>query len=319
LFEVGEGLVRAGRAGEYVELLQHLRDAFPSAYLKSFSYYDRDIVCYKIIHQDVDELRSYLDWFKEYPDVGPDALFELIDFMMVKECDDLAADLIEAVYDPVLRSPHVLSGGDLVKHLLLRYCVPYLDRGWTQSELDSLIAAFKGIRAPLRAAWYQPEQVDRMLSDISDELDPAFFASYADQRSLTDYYYRVTQNFMGWLHKTQGFSWLKAQFYSTKALQYLLRIIPAGKRPKRPFTITRPFIEQTVGIRGGLLLFPGAVETYSRLNAIYWFSAYLHQHAMLSEQEMRKIQAWCTELWSTAEPQLRGNSIEAEAFQRFPG
>ena len=319
LFEVGEGLVRAGRAGEYVELLQHLRDAFPSAYLKSFSYYDSDIICYKIIHQGPDELRPYLNWFKEYPDADPDSLFDLIDFMMVSECDDLAVDLIEAVYDPVLRSPSVLGGGDLVNHLVLRYCAPYLDRGWTQSDLPALIETLKSIRAPLRAEWYQPEQIDRMLSDIAGELDPEFFASYADQRDLNSYYYRVTRNFMGWLHKTQGFSWMKAQFYSIKALQYLLRIIPAGKRPKRPFTITRPLVEQTVGMQHDMFVFSGAVDIFSRLNAIYWLSAYLGQQALLPEQEVSEIQAWCTELWSIVEPKLRGNSIEAEAFQRFPG
>ena len=319
LFELGADLVRAGRSGEYIEFLQHLRDAFPSAYLKSFSYYDSDIVCYKIIHQGEDELQTYLNWFKEYPDVDPDSLYELIDFMIVSDYDDLAADLIEAVYDPLLRSPSVLRGGHLVNHLVLHYCAPYLDRGWSQPELAALTEQLKGIHASLRADWYQPDQLDRILSNIAGELDPEFFASYADQRDLDHFYYRTTQNFMGWLRKTQGYSWMKAQFYSSKALEYLLRIIPAGKRPKRPFTITRQLVEQTVGIQYDMFLFPGAVETFSRLNGIYWLSAYLQQHAMLPEQEMREIQAWCTELWSIAEPKLRGGSIESEAFRRFPG
>ena len=38
LFELGGRLVEAGRASDYIELLQRVRKDFPDAYLKSFSY-----------------------------------------------------------------------------------------------------------------------------------------------------------------------------------------------------------------------------------------------------------------------------------------
>jgi tetratricopeptide (TPR) repeat protein len=320
LFELGADLVRAGRAGEYIALLQRVRKAFPNAYLKSFGYYDRDIIYYKIIHQDPAGIDDYLNWFKEYPDTAPDNLFALIKFMMLTECDGPVSDLIETVYYPVHRSEHVIGGGgDLVTSLIVSYCAPYLDNGWTPTDLESLSERMKTIRLPLRSKWYIPASLDRLLGEIVGDLDAAFFASFHDRQSFGRYYQTVTQNFMGWLRREQGFSWMKAEFHRAKLLDYLLRIIPDGKRPKKPFTFTKKLLERSIGGTPFILFAPKPTETFGVLSGIYWFSEYLLQHGLLDDRERVNIQGWCEDLWHPMMERYRKSSIEAGAFETFPG
>ncbi|MCP4900313.1 MAG: hypothetical protein GY906_25375, partial [bacterium] len=148
LLALGDQLVKAGRASDYIELLQRVRRDFPDAYLKGFGYYDRDIIHYKIASRDSEGIEDHLNWFEEYPDNDADILFSLIDFLMATECDQPLIVLLEATYYPVCRSEKVIGGGDILAPLILSYCAPYLDRGWTRADLDVLSEELKAIRIP---------------------------------------------------------------------------------------------------------------------------------------------------------------------------
>ena len=320
LFELGADLVRAGRAGDYIALLQRVRKDFPDAYLKSFGYYDRDIICYKIIDQGPIGIEDYLNWFKEYPDTDPDNLFALIELLMATECDGPLAELVEAVYYPICRSENVIGGcEELVTALLLTYYAPHLDQGWTQAELDSLSERLKTIRAPLRDDWCLPESLDRLFSQIVGDLDDAFSSSFTNRQDLGRYYETVSHNFMGWLHRERGFSWMKAEFYRGKILNYLLGIIPDDKRPKRPFTFTQRLLERSIGRTPFTLFAPRPTTAFGSLNAIFWFSEYLLQRGIVDNEEALNIQGWCRELWQSTMQSMRGSAIEAGAFETFPG
>jgi hypothetical protein len=319
LFELGADLVRAGRAGDYIALLQRVRKDFPDAYLKSFSYYDRDIICYKIIAQGPVGIEDDLGWFKQYPDTDPDSLFALIDFMMATECDGPLAELVEAVYDPICRSPNVISGcEELVTDLLLSYYAPYLDHGWTQSDLESLAERLETIRLPLRDEWCLPDHLDRLFSEIVGDLDEAFFASFHDRQDLGRYYETVSRNFMGWLHRERGFSWMKAELHRAKVLDYLVNMIPEGKRPKRPFTFNERLLERAIGRTRYTLFGVEPTTTFAVLNGVYRFSEYLEQRGLVDNAQAINIQEWCRALWQSTIQQMRGSAIEAGAFERFP-
>lgn len=93
-----------------------MRREFPDAYLKSFGYYDRDIIYYQIAHQDLEGIEDSLRRFKEYPDHDADNLFSLIDFLRATACDPPLIGLLEATYDPICRSKRVI-GGDAIRAL----------------------------------------------------------------------------------------------------------------------------------------------------------------------------------------------------------
>ena len=318
LFGLGEQLIKAGRASDYIELLLRVRRDFPDAYLKSFGYYDLDIIHYRIASQNPKGVDSYLNWFKEYPDSDPDNLFALVDFLMATGCDQPLIDLIEATYYPVCRSESVISGGEILEPLILSYCAPYLDQGWTQEDLGGLSDRMKSIRIPLNEQWYRPEYLDSLFKEILRELDDAFFATFYDTWNVQEYYWKVTYNFMGWLRREKQFGWMKAQFYRKMVLRYLLYVIPEGKRPKKPFVFSRNLLEDTIGRMCKKILSLDATQTLGALNAVYWFAEYLQQRKNASEQEYADVQGWCEELWKIVMPQFLESTIEARAFDAFP-
>jgi hypothetical protein len=151
LFELGEQLVKDGRAGDYIDLLKEMRQRFPRAYLKSYSYFDRDIIVYEVVERGCSAgIEDYLPWLEEYPEEGVDNLFRLIEFLMVAECDAVVMRLIEATYYPLFRSPNVIGGGDLLEPLILGYFAPYLNGESAATDLQALVERLKGIRVPLR-------------------------------------------------------------------------------------------------------------------------------------------------------------------------
>ncbi len=318
LFELGAQLIKAGRASDYIGLLQRVRREFPDAYLKSFSYYDRDIIHYKIASQDPEGIEDYLNWFEEYPDTDADNLFGVIDFLMATESDQPLIGLLEATYYPVCQSEKVIGGGEILEPLILSYFALYLDRGWTRADLDALSEQLKAIRIPLEDQLYRPEYLNNLFEEILGDLDAAFFATFYDTQDIHEYYRTVTHNFMGWLRKEKQFSWMKAQFYRHQVNRYLVYAIPAGRRPKRPFVFSRKLLDDTISRMARNIFSLDATKTLGALNALYWFAEYLLQHQAISEQECADVQGWSEELWRIAIPQFLESTIEARAFDTFP-
>ena len=318
LFELGARLVKAGRASDYIELLRRARRDFPDAYLKGFGYFDRDIIYYKIASQGPEGIEDYLNWFEEYPDNDADILFSLIDFLMATECDQPLIGLLEAAYYPVCRSEKVIGGAEILAPLVLSYCAPYLDRGWTRADLDVLSERLKAIRIPLDDQLYRPEYLDSLFAEILGDPDAGFFATFYDIRDFHEYYRTVGHNFMGWLRKEKRFSWMKAQFYRNQVNRYLIYVIPDGKRPKRPFVFSRTLLDTTISRMARNILSLDATRTLGALNAIYWFAVYLRQYQAISEQECANLQEWCEDFWRIAIPQFLESTIKARAFDTFP-
>ena len=318
LFELGAQLVKAGRAADYIELLQRVRRDFQDTYLKSFTYYDLEIIRYKIASQDPEGIEDYLDWFEEYPDHDVDSLFSLIDFLMATECDQLLIGLLEATYYPVCHSEKVFSGREILAPLILSYWAPYLDQDLNRADLALLSEQLKTIRIPLNDQLYRPEYLHELFEEILGELDEAFFASFYDIRNIHDYYRTGTHNFMGWLRREKKFSWMKAQFYRNLVNRYLVYVIPDGKRPKQPFVFSRKLLNDTISRIAREIFSLDATKTLGALNAIYWFAEYLLQHQAISEQRCVDVQMWCEELWREAIPQFLESAIEASAFDIFP-
>lgn len=318
LFELGGALLREGRPGDYIELLERIRRDFPASYLKSFSYYDRDLICYRIATRGPTGIEEYLDWFREYPDEDIDGLLAVVDFMMAAECDETLIGLAEAVYDPICRSTRVMGGCDrLLTILILAYCRPYLDGGWTRPDLEALAGRLRTIRTPLREEWYRPEVLDGRLGEITGVLDQAFFDGFHTRRDLARYYTTVSHNFMGWLHRERGFSWMKAEYYRTRALSYLVQGIPDGKRPKQPFTFHQQLLDQAIGIRGFMPTALPETRVFATLNALYWFADYLAGRAALPDEQRAMVQEWCQASWHRVK-QSDWQNIETLGFERFP-
>jgi len=319
LFELGAELVGRGRVGDYIALLKHVRETFPAAYLKSFTYYDRDIIAYTVIEQGRDaDIHVYLEWFKEYPDADADNLFKVIELLMASECDAPLMGLLEATYEPLIRSPHVIGGGEALDILIYAYCGDCLDRGADRAALDALLERLEALRIPLRDQWYDRKWLEETLNQIAGDLDAGFLDSFRTTRDVARYYDIATLNFMGWLHREKGFSWMKAWFYHQQALRYLCNSIPSGKRPRQPFTFTRQLVDQTLAGNALLFFSLDATKALGSINAMYWFAEYLGERDLISARLGADLQRWCEELWQSASAGLRQQGIEGGVFKVFP-
>lgn len=320
LFELETQLVKVGRGSDYIDLLRRIRVDFPDAYLKNFAFFDLDIIRYKVAAgHDPEGIEEYLNWFKEYPDSNPDHLFALVDFLMATECDQALVDLLEVTCYPVCRSPNVIGGGELLAPLVFSYQVPFLNQGWSEADLDSLVERMRAIRVPLNDELYRSGYHVQLFDEVLGELDEAFFSTFHDGLDIPDFYRAVTRNFMGWLHEEKQLSWMKALFYRSLVNQYLLSIIPNGKRPKQPFIFSKRLIDGAVIQMAQKMLSLDATTVLGALNAIYWFAEYLHGRQAIPEEVCVEVQGWCEALREVAMPQFLGSAIEAPAFETFPG
>ena len=319
LFELGEQLVKDGRAGDYIELLKEMRQRFPRAYLKSYSYFDRDIIVYEVVERGCSaSIDDYLPWLEEYPEDGVDNLFQLIEFLMVAECDAVVMRLIEATYYPLFRSSNVFGGEKLLEPLILCYAAPYLNGESTATDLQALVERLKGIRVPLRPELYDPQGLQAVMQEITGDLGTEHFDAFHDAEDLAQYYDRITRNFMGWLHREKGFSWMKAHFYRDQVRRYLLRVVPEGKRPKQPFTFTKQLLDRTLASNARELFSVNATLALGSINAIHWFAEYLAERQAITDELQADVQRWCQDLWNAISPMLRETTIEPGVFKAFP-
>ena len=319
LFGLGQQLVEAGRAGEYIGLLKQVRERFPRAYLKSYSYYDRDIIIYEVIERGCSaDIEGYLGWFEDYPEAAVDNLFPMLDLLMVTECDEAVMRLLEATYYPLCRSTKVFGGEKLLDPLVVGYLAPFLDDGVTASDARTLVERLQRIRIRLRAEWYEPPHLQAIKQEITGEPGAGLFDSFDATQDLAQYYARVTRNFMGWLRREKGFSWMKAHFYRDQVMRYLLRVVPEGKRPKQPFTFTKKLLDRTLAGNARELLSLDATRALGSINAVYWFAEYLAQGHAITDELAADVQRWCEEFWNATSQAFRSSTIEAGAFKTFP-
>jgi hypothetical protein len=128
-----------------------------------------------------------LPWLEEYPEEGVDNLFQLLAFLMVAECDAVVMRLIEATYYPLFRSPTVFGGGELLEPLILGYLAPNLDGESTATDLQGLVERLKGVRAPLRPEWYDPQHLQTLMQEITGDLDKEHVEAFDATEDIAQY------------------------------------------------------------------------------------------------------------------------------------
>ena len=319
LFELGAAYVKAGRNGEYIDLLEQMRSRFPDSYIKSFGYYDRDIISHKIAIGRKDEARNFLGYFKEYPEEDPDNLFTTIEFMMAHNCQEMVTDLIQCIYHDVCTSQGIFGGDELVDILVTAYMGPFLRPDFTDADLEELASKLRTIRIRLKDEFYRPDFLRRYFELILNRREKWAIDDCKTRKNIIERYHEVSLNFMGFLHERKGKDWLAAELYRKMTLRYLVNAIPEGKRPKQPFVFTRNKLDTTFGriynsfmVRGRCTL----IMVY--LNSAYWFAEYIEETGSITEEQRIKMQGWCVEFHNEIFPGRLETDMSAEAFEKFP-
>ncbi len=318
LFELGADYVKEGRSSEYIDLLLKMRSQFADSYLKSFGYYDRDIISHKITIGRKDEAANFLSYFKEYPEHDPDNLFKTIEFMMANNCQEMVTDLVQDVYYDVCTCPEIFGGDELIDILVMAYMAPFLKPDFTHADLEELASRLRTIRIPLKDELYQPDFLRQHFELILNSRKGWNSDDCKTRSKVIDRYYQVSLNFMGFLHERKGKDWLAADFYRKMVYRYLVNVIPEGRRPKETFIFTKDKIETTIARTCKSFIFLDSTAAIVSLNSLYWFAEYLEGTGSITEERSAMIQKWCLELYNEVFPGLLRTDLSAKAFERFP-
>ena len=318
LFELGPKMIREGRTEEYITFMERIRAEFPDSYVKSYVYYDLDIIRYKVAVGKKDEVPAYLNYFKEYPDHDADILFKLIFFLMATDCGEIVSDLVADIYYPVCVSPKIIGGEEILNPLLMSYYIPFLENGYSDDDLLGLVEQIKKTRLSFIDDLYRPEFFKSLFNGILCGPIEWSIADCPTNKEINRRYIEVSFNFMGYLRKERGMGWMKAEYYQGLVEMYLISIIPDGKRPKKVFIFTRHLIEQTIERRCAALFSLDSTKTLSLLRALYFFAEYLNKSGNISDEHKTEIQTWCSELNNNLFPMLTRDNTAAMAFEKFP-
>ncbi len=318
LFELGADYVREGRHAEYIDLLLIMRSRFADSYIKSFGYYDRDIISHKITIGRKDEVANFLGYFKEYPEEDPDNLFKTIEVMMANNCLEMVTDLVQDVYYDVCTSEEVFGGDELIEILIMAYMAPFLKPDFTQTDLEELSSRLRNIRSPLKNESCQPDFLRQHFELILNNRKGWNIGDCKTRRAVINRYYDVSLNFMGFLHERKGKDWLAAEFHRKMLFRYLVRVIPEGKRPRETFVFTRDKIETTILRICRSFIFVDSTAAIVSLNSLYWFAEYLEGTESITKERRVMIQGWCLAVYQEVFTDLLRSELSAKAFERFP-
>lgn len=319
MFEVGDRYRAQGREAEYIDFLIHIRREWPDLYLPDYGYFDRDIIIYLVIAGRTDDVPEFLNLFREYPSHDPDNLFAVIRYLRLSDCEDVLVPFVRDICHEVCYSPQIISGADVLRPVTLSYWRPYIRPDVSDTELAELAEQMQSIKGPVNENCFKPEFLKEQIDNIVGEFRAWDLADCPTIQDVYTRYYRICQNFMGFLHREKGKGWLMADFLRELLFQYFERVIPKGKRPHEAFGVfTKNKIDRTIVKLGNDMMFLYPARLLGALNAVYYFAEYLSATASVSEERAQEIQAWCREIFAETYPEADRSHPAAEAFKQFP-
>ncbi len=318
LFELGAQYVREKRHSEYAELLLKFRREFSSTYLKSFGYYDGDLISYQIITGHKERIPEFLDNFKEYPSHDPDSLFKTLNFLMANNCQDIVIPFVRHVYHEICTSPDIIGGGQIMEPVVLSYMIAFLRSDVSIADTTTLSQQLREIKVPLNEQFYDPKFLKERILSIIGERSGWNIDDCPTNDDIFIRYDQICLNFMGFLHREKGKDWVAAQLYHTLVYRYLAEVIPKGKRPKKIFVFTENKLDRTLGILCRDLFSLEPTKFYGSLNALFYFADYLLLTQSISEESARQLQEWCSGFFKKTFQNVSATDFIAKAYAQFP-
>ncbi len=307
-----------GRMDEYIAFLLMVRQNYPTFYVQDYQFYDNSIISYKVIHGQKEEVPQYLDLYQRYVDKDADYLFKLIDFLMVSNCQDIVIPFIRNIYRYVLGSPNILRGEDIGAHLMFSYVIPYLKEDCSDDELSTLREEVQRLDVPVKKDFFDLDYLRKHLSLILNTFNEWNIEDCSTNREISQRYWDICLNFMGFLHHEKNLDWMTAYFYENMVFEYLAYSTPEGKRPKQPFVFTKNQIQKMQDERCSSFMFVSAPRWGGMLNGIYYFAEYLERTHSITTDYREDIQRWCVEIFNEDYPKLIRIEYMAGIFATFP-
>jgi hypothetical protein len=267
LFELGAELGRREEWSRYAELLVRLRKAHPEVYVRSFGYYDYDVIVELVVTGQRQLVPRYFDFFHQYPDYDPDCAHRLIELLAWTGLQEELFAFVRPISVPICRSPDVLGGGFAMRWLVLEQYVPLLDAGTDADEAaQAVLASHEAL--DLTDLWDLDLDVVRREFEIcwGDRLQWDY-ADYKTGRDIERFYHDVTWDYCAFLHKDQGLAWVRAWFLAQRLRDYWSHR-PANRKPKDPFRLAKRRLDEHLMATSRDFLWINGVRAASFIEAV---------------------------------------------------
>lgn len=318
LLELGGMYVRAGRHQCFIDVLIRLRAEFPEVYLRSFPYFDNDMIAWAIINGQKEDVAHYLDNYRKESDKDADYLFELIHFMMSWNCHDILADFLPDICKTVCTSPKIIGGGKIITPFIFTRMAPYLDQGLSRFDPEKMLADFKIEEDFINPVWLDPDFLQKRVETILGSRERWNLDDCRTRKQAVERYNEMTAQFMGWLGVNTGLDWCAAGYHSMLVFEYLAEALPAKKKHRTLFPFEEKNMERLLAKLTENMLWFDPSRLFGMLNGIYSFQGFLEDTRSLGPEEAEQNREACASLYAKSYPMLLEQDFKALAWQQFP-
>jgi hypothetical protein len=319
LFELGGQYESADRVEEYIAFLMDFRQRFPSTYVRSAGWYDKDIISWLIIQGRSDEISNYTNYFTAYPIAFYGRLVDLLQLMLATNVTQEMLSLLHSVAARLDASTKIVGAQWLLQSLVADVYARHLK---VDSNKDDVRRFLQEANDTLPMEMDLEESViDEWLHLMQTTTRPfaawtSILPSRADDREVL--IGQIGQNFAYYLLNQVNISWVTARHYNLTLSVFLLEYWKIAHKKNSTYIFQPQRIHNVATSVSDTGLFSGPVKHITILNALYYFVDYLVVCGNLEPEQRQKIQATCSKLADNLLDQSIEDSLEISCFEQFP-
>ena len=321
LLELGDMYVRqGGRHQAYIDMLNRLRIEFPDEYLKSFPYFDNDVISWLIINNQKDKIQEFLNNYRQYPAKDADNLFELIYFLMSWNCQDILTDFLPNICNEVCSSPNIIGGNEIIPLVITTIMAPYLEQGLEKMDFGKLADEIKTLEDLVNPDWTNPKFLKERIEIILGKHEHWNIDDCRTRKQAIERYYDMTTNFMGWLVNNTGLDCCAAKYHSGLVFEYLAEALPKKKKKKHrtAFPFAEKNMDRLIARISQRLMWHDSTKLFGLLNGLYRFQEFLEETLSLAPEQAKENKESCVHLFEKSYPTMLKQDFKSLAWERFP-
>jgi len=315
LFELIAAYVRQGRSDDIFPYMMDFREKHPGIYIRSFDFYDADIIQWLLAKNRKNEIPKYFNLFEQYPVHAADHLLEIINCLDATGNTDIALPLIKKVYKAMIYSFELLGSDEIANPLINHTIDQYLNK-----EITPIVK--KQFFEELNLLDIDIDTDNTYWMDLFGIFKSDTFETWNEnipkrKVAFSQLLKNISKYFAKFLVKNKDFSFQTADYYSRQILLYY-NVLLDDKKPKNIFSITNDQIEYTIPkMCNGFFNFD-ATKLMSLLNALYYFAQYLYECKNYNQEQRDDLIKRLKEYHTTHYQNLCQIEVVALAFDKFP-
>jgi hypothetical protein len=308
LFELGAEAGRRKEWSKHAALLMRIREEHPEMYVRSFSYYDYDLMIERLVAGQYEAIPQLFSFFHQYPDSEPDNAERVTELLAwTGRQEDLFA---------FARPLAIPMGWFMLRWLVFAEYVPLLDAREDPDEAAlALMEAVKQLDIPYGPA-FDIRTVRRDFRFCREAPEVWDLSTCGTDRDVTQFYHNVRWNYCAFLHNEKGFPWARADFLAER-LEAYWSDRPAGKKPKDAFGFSQGRLDEHIAKTCRDFFYINGVRAVSLVEAVWHFVDYLAAHSRIGD-EAKSIREMCRRMFNLSLRAVDSTDPVPRLMSEFP-